>query len=187
MKRRLDPASLEAFQDRGTAREPDGLWRYRTGEAGHSRTGSAFPHGRFCLWMELHCPKLREAPREDARYDAVELRVGRFYRGVLPWLLSGQLAPDKAQRLVDFVDLVDELMDRESDLYACGAPWPLRDVLGLFRDAVDALSREPNPYASEDWDDELYEEVREAFSASLAELAAHEACCDEVLVNVHWW
>jgi hypothetical protein len=105
----------------------------------------------------------------------------------LPWLLTGQLAPEKAQRLVDFVDLVDELMDRESELFASGVPWPLRDVRGLLADALEVLSREPNPYAPEDWDDGLHQEVREAFAGRLAELSAHEACCDEVLVNVHWW
>jgi hypothetical protein len=178
MRRAADPHNLRAFQTRGTPREPDGLRRYRLGVPGHSSVLGSFPHSRFCLDISLACPRVPGSGLD-------ELRVGRLYRGLLPWLLAGPLDPATHQRWVDFVDLLDELMDLEDTHFASETPWPLADVRAIFREAADLLAREANPYTAVDFAE--YAGLSHTFAAHADTLGEHDRCCREVLVNVHWW
>ncbi len=180
MKRRLEPRELEALAARGRPREPDALARYRRGEPGVASGLGSFPHGRFCLVVDLACPR-----EPDTR--VLDTRVGRFYRGLLPWLLVGQVEGPTAQRWIDLVDLIDELVEREHSLFDAAAPWPLAELTAVVAEVAQILAREPNPFAPADWDAGDHAGLRDEFAGHAASLAAHRECCHEARINVHWW
>lgn len=184
MKRLLDPGEPRSFGDRGTVRTPDGLARYLDGRRGNQSLLGVYPHGRYQLWMEMWCHTLAA---ERYPYDFVDLQVGTFYRGVLPWLGYGLGDPAGTARATDLVDLVDELMDNEGRWYAYAAAWPLRDVLAVFADVFTTLYLEPLRDLLVAWDLPTREWLIRQFGEVVRAIETHEDCCAEVRVNVHWW
>jgi hypothetical protein len=160
---------LAAHLQRGTPREPDGLRRLRRGEPGDASPSGSLPHGRYCLGFAVDCT--RELSGRD------ETRVVDFYDATLPLLLAHRVARDSRQRWIDLIALLDELMDREGDLHASAAPWPLAEVIAVCGEAADLHASEP------DGDPDHHA----LFTALHAALADHAACCEDVWINVHWW
>lgn len=160
---------LEAHLRRGTLREPDGLRRFRRGEPGDGSSSGSLPRGRYCLGFAVDCT--RELSGRD------ETRVVDFYAATLPLLLAHRVARDARQRWIDLIALLDELMDREGELYASAAPWPLAEAIAVCGEAAELLARDPGGDPDH----------HALFTALHATLAGHADCCKDVWINVHWW
>jgi hypothetical protein len=177
-RRRLDPESFEAYRNRGVPRTPDSVASFTAGRPGNSSTGDPFPHGRFYLSLSIDCPN-------GELYEETWVRA--YYRGVIPWLAYGMGSEPGRQRVTDFVDLVDEFMDRDNEFFGCAVPWPLPDVVTAFADVVTTIWTEALIDTVVVWDIPTQQRVSRDLGVLCRAVEAHEACCDEVLVNVHWW
>jgi hypothetical protein len=134
--------------------------------------------------MEIWCASLAG---QEFPYDFVEVKVYNLYRGVLPWLGYGFGEAAAAARAIDFVDLVDELMGNEYQWYSSGAPWPLREVLSVFADLVTTWHIESQRDLMVAWDLPTQDFLTWEFGEAVRALEAHEHCCAQIRVNVHWW
>src|SRR5262249_12975430 len=104
-----------------------------------------------------------------------------------PWLAYGVGDDVGIQRATDLVDLIDELMDREDELYTWAVPWPLADVAGVVADVLVTLTTGFLMDTQELWEERTRVELTNKYTEVAAALGCHEDCCTEVLINVHWW
>ena len=184
MKRLIDAVEVAAYRNRVAAGTPFGLRRYLEGVVDGRRTEDVFPRPRFWLWLEMWCPRLAG---EKNPYDFIDLQVFVFYRGVLPFLAYGMDDSAALRRGTALVDLLDELMNNEDRWYASAMPWPLADVLRVFADVFTAFYFAPPRDVYAAWDLGEQNWLKRNFAEVIRALEAHEDCCAEIRVNVHWW
>ncbi len=186
-QKRPGRAPLRAYAERGTPREPHALRRYLDDLKAGRVSSETFPYWRYNLDIQLACPRLQSAEDRRAGHDGHELQVCRFYRGTLPWLMVEAVEGAARQRWIDFIGFVDELIDREDDMFAARSPWPLADLRTIVAEALALLQGHHNPFDPHEWPQHMHETLQAEFAALDAVLAAHEDCCAELSVNVHWW
>lgn len=187
MKERLDLHQLECAARRGTDRVPECVAGYLDNELGPDAVYGPFPYPRYWLWLELWCPKLAGQADYYDRYETTELQVQAFYRGVVPWL-AWDLAPEEpARRAADLLDVIDELVGRQSELFRSAVGWPLAELVGVFEDVLDTLVTAWSQDLAVVWSRDEQLNVGAWYTEALDVLLPHRDCCAEVMVNVHWW
>jgi hypothetical protein len=187
VKEELAPQELECFTRRGMPHVPACVERYTAAAKGPNTVHDPFPHPRYCLWLELWCPLLADRREVRERHVVVDIAVSRFYDLVVPWLAYGIAEGDSAEPAINLLDVIDELVEREDELFGSAVVWPVSELAAVFRDALHAVEQGDPRDNLVVWDRNAQLNVVDLYTRTLAHLTRHLDCCDTVQINVHWW